>query len=192
MSGSDVRSRMISAGEELIAERGYGVTMLDVIARADAPRGSIYYHFPNGKLELALEVARKVRREVEQFVAHTAARVEDPAAFLQRLLDHHRKRLVSSGYELGCPIMGIVITGDTESAELDAALAEAFGAWISAVAAALRGKGMTAEQADQLASLLVTGVEGCIVVARARRSPEPFNALRATIPLLVAGVIARP
>jgi hypothetical protein len=43
---SDVRSRMVTAGEDLLSHRGYGVTMLDVVARADAPRGSIYYHFP--------------------------------------------------------------------------------------------------------------------------------------------------
>jgi hypothetical protein len=45
---SDVRARMVSAGEDLLGRQGYGVTMLEVVERADAPRGSIYYHFPKG------------------------------------------------------------------------------------------------------------------------------------------------
>ena len=59
---------MVAAGEDLISHRGYGITMLDVIERAEAPRGSIYYHFPNGKQELAIEVAHKVGREIDVLI----------------------------------------------------------------------------------------------------------------------------
>jgi TetR/AcrR family transcriptional repressor of lmrAB and yxaGH operons len=176
---------MVSAGEDLLSHRGYGVTLLDVIERADAPRGSIYYHFPNGKQELALEVAAKVRAEVQAFVASVARRIDDPVAFLQRMIEHHRKRLVSSGYVLGCPLMGIVITGDVESPELEAAIAAAFTAWVSSIAAALEGKGLAAAPSRQLATMTVIGVEGAIVLARAQRSGEPFAELSRTIPALV-------
>lgn len=187
---SDVRSRMVSAGEDLLSHRGYGVTLLDVIERADAPRGSIYYHFPNGKQELALEVAEKVRAEVQGYVAATARKVAEPAPFLQRMVEHHRKRLVTSGFTLGCPLMGIVITGDAESAELDAAIAAAFTAWVSAIASALEGKGLTAAQGAQLATMVVMGVEGAIVLARAQRSGDPFAELSRSIPVLLAGILA--
>lgn len=187
---TDVRSRMVAAGEDLLSQRGYGVTMLDVIERADAPRGSIYYHFPNGKQELAIEVANKVRREIEDFVAHTSEKIAEPVAFLQRLMDHHRKRLVNSGYELGCPLMGVVTSGEIETPELAEAVAAAFGTWIGSIAAALETKGFTAAQAGLLASLVVTGVEGSIVVARAKGSPQPFADFSRTIPVLVAGIAA--
>lgn len=185
---SDVRARMVAAGEDLLSQRGYGVTMLDVIQRADAPRGSIYYHFPNGKQELAIEVAHKVRCEIEEFVGRTSGKIADPVAFLQRLLDHHRKRLVNSSYELGCPLMGVVASGEMESPELEEAVAAAFGTWIGSVAAALTDKGFTTAQANQLASLFVTGVEGCIVVARANRTPQPFVDFSKLIPVLVSGI----
>jgi len=180
---------MVDAGEELLSERGYGVTMLDVIERADAPRGSIYYHFPNGKEELAIQVAVKVRHEIDEFVSRTSARIPDPAPFLQRLVENHRKRLVSSSYDLGCPLMGIVASGTVESAELNRAVSDAFGTWISAIARALTDKGFTPEQADSLASLVVTGIEGCIVVGRGKRSPAPFGELSRSIPALVAAVL---
>lgn len=185
---SDVRARMVAAGEDLLSQRGYAVTMLDVIERADAPRGSIYYHFPNGKQELAIEVAHKVRREIEEFVAHVSGKLADPVAFLQKLLDHHRKRLVNSEYALGCPMMGVVASGETETPELAEAVAAAFSTWIGSIAKALQSKGFTAAQSNQLASLVVTGVEGCIVLARAKNSPQPFADFSKTLPVLVAGI----
>ncbi len=188
---TDVRSRMVAAGEDLLSQRGYGVTMLDVIQRADAPRGSIYYHFPNGKQELAIEVAHKVRREIQEIVARASAKFDDPTAFLQRLLDNHRKRLVNSGYELGCPLMGVVASGEIDSPELEEAVAAAFGTWISCISDALQTKGFSTAHANQLASLFVSGVEGCIVVGRANTSPQPFVDFAKTLPVLVAGIAAQ-
>ena len=47
-----VRERMIEAGESLLAQRGYGITLLEVREKADTPRGSIYYHFPMARSNL--------------------------------------------------------------------------------------------------------------------------------------------
>jgi TetR/AcrR family transcriptional repressor of lmrAB and yxaGH operons len=188
---SDVRERMIIAGEDLLAQRGYAVTMLDVIERAGAPRGSIYYHFPNGKAELALEVATKLAGDIESFVAAVSARQPDPAQFLQRLIDHHRKRLAGSSFELGCPMMGLVAGGEIDSPELEAAVAQTFTTWTAAIAAALVAKGLPAAASGRLASMTVTGIEGCIVISRAKRSPQPFVDFSRWIPIMVDGVLAR-
>lgn len=189
-NGSEVKARMVSAGEDLLSHRGYGVTMLEVIERADAPRGSIYYHFPNGKSELAIEVARKVRAEIEIFVARTSAKIPETGQFLARLVEHHRKRLVNSDYVLGCPLMGVIASGEMD-AKLAVAVEEAFETWTSTIAVALGGRGFTPADAAQLASLMVAGIEGCIVLGRATRSPQPFHDFARSIPLLVAGVLAQ-
>jgi AcrR family transcriptional regulator len=182
---------MVSAGEDLISQRGYGVTMLEVIERADAPRGSIYYHFPNGKQELAFEVARKVQREIVSLIDYMSAKVADPTQFLKRLIDHHRKRLVNSDYGLGCPLMGIITSGEIESVELGEAVAATFNTWHNAIATALTSKGISPAQSVQLASITVTGIEGSIVVARAKRSPQPFQDLSRCIPVLVASALSQ-
>lgn len=187
---SDARARMVSAGEELLSARGYGVTMLDVIDRADAPRGSIYYHFPNGKPELALEVVRKVERELAEYIGHVAGKVADPLTFLQRLLDHHRKRVVGSGYELGCPLMGMIASGDVGSGELSDAIAAAFAGWMGTIRDALIDLGVPAPRAAEASSAFVAGVEGCIVVSRATRSPQPFGDFGRTLPNLIGEAVA--
>jgi TetR/AcrR family transcriptional regulator, lmrAB and yxaGH operons repressor len=63
---TDSKDRMIAAARRLFREHGYlGTALSDVITESAAPRGSIYFHFPGGKDELATEVTLQV---VGQFV----------------------------------------------------------------------------------------------------------------------------
>lgn len=47
---------------ELLREGGTGAVTLDaVLRRADAPRGSVYHHFPGGRDQLLLEAGEQAR-----------------------------------------------------------------------------------------------------------------------------------
>src|SRR5688572_6745931 len=106
---------MIDAGESLLARRGYGITMLEVMNEAGTPRGSIYYHFPGGKEELAIEVARKVGDDIEGLVAAVGAKTRSPVAFLQGLIDFQVAKLAASDFREGCPMLGVTVSVDIES-----------------------------------------------------------------------------
>src|SRR5215813_7377275 len=56
---STSRIRMIEATETLMREQGLaGAGIKQVVARSDAPIGSVYHHFPGGKTQLAAEALR--------------------------------------------------------------------------------------------------------------------------------------
>jgi TetR/AcrR family transcriptional regulator, lmrAB and yxaGH operons repressor len=181
-----VRERMIEAGESLLAQRGYGVTLLDVRERAGTPRGSIYHHFPDGKEQLAIEVARKVAEDTEQHVAALAGKKADPLAFLQGVVDYYIKRLVASDFVEGCPILGMTVSVDIDSPELRAALAQAFERYIKAISSALRTKGLSASSSGDIAATVVSAVEGAIVVCRATHRTGPLKRFRAMLPALLS------
>jgi TetR/AcrR family transcriptional regulator, lmrAB and yxaGH operons repressor len=180
-----VRERMIDAGEILLAQRGYGITLLEVMHMAGTPRGSIYYHFPNGKEELAVEVARKVGDDLVQVVARIGRKKDDPVAFLQGLVDHHTKRMVAADFGEGCPVLAITVSVDIDSPELDEAVALTFERWTEAVTLQLRAKGVAATLSADVASTIVSAIEGAMVVCRATRSAGPLKRLRAVVPSLV-------
>ena len=49
----NVRSNMVDGAVILLATQGVeGTSFKEVLAAADAPRGSVYHHFPGGKSEL--------------------------------------------------------------------------------------------------------------------------------------------
>lgn len=188
--GSDVRARMITAGQELLSGRGYSITMLEVIERAKTPRGSIYYHFPHGKEELAIAAAEKTGGELEHLVAVYARRNPEPGAFVEALVDHHTKRLVTSRFSEGCPLLGITVSSDSDSPQLAGAVDDAFGKWVTAVAVALGEKGIAQEASEQLATTIVAAIEGAIVLARASKDRTPLARVRVMLPLLVRSVIS--
>jgi TetR/AcrR family transcriptional repressor of lmrAB and yxaGH operons len=54
----DGRALLLKGARQLLAEKGYaGMELRDVAERGRAPRGSIYHHFPGGKVQLAREAA---------------------------------------------------------------------------------------------------------------------------------------
>ena len=59
----ETRERMVEAAARLLARQGYHATgVAQVLAEAGAPRGSLYFHFPAGKEQMA---AYKYPRQIE-------------------------------------------------------------------------------------------------------------------------------
>jgi TetR/AcrR family transcriptional repressor of lmrAB and yxaGH operons len=49
----DTRTKMLISAAEVMRERGAaGVTIDEVLTRSGAPRGSVYYHFPDGRNQI--------------------------------------------------------------------------------------------------------------------------------------------
>src|SRR6201987_471233 len=52
----DTRKKMLLSAAQVMRERGAaGVTIDEVLARSGAPRGSVYYHFPEGRNQILTE-----------------------------------------------------------------------------------------------------------------------------------------
>ena len=70
---SDAKVKMVTAARQLIRERGYHATALsDVVELSAAPRGSVYFHFPGGKTQLAVEAAKAYAREQADLIERAA------------------------------------------------------------------------------------------------------------------------
>src|SRR5205085_6199372 len=102
---SDSRSRMVQAAFDLFRKRGYHATAFsDVVRESGAPRGSIYFHFPGGKQELAREAIAQAGDEIEEAVAQAAARSDSPGSLIRALAEDMVQRLEGSDYKHGCSI----------------------------------------------------------------------------------------
>jgi len=178
---SDARERMVRSAAYLFRERGFsGTAFSDVIAHSGAPRGSIYHHFPDGKLQLAEEAVRYTGDFLSAGV-RSATRDDDPVAAVRGFLGWWRRVLVKSDFRAGCPIVAVTV----ESQLADAA-ADAFGRWQDALAAGLVAAGAASARAARRATLGVAAGEGATILCRARRSLEPLDDVTAELEELVA------
>jgi AcrR family transcriptional regulator len=172
--GARTRRRMVRGAAQLLRERGYtGTGFREVIDLTGAPRGSIYHHFPGGKAELAGEAVGYVGGLAREAIEGKLAE-GDPIAALRAFVELWRADFERSGYRAGCPIVAVAVESQDEAPELLDAAAQAFGQWESAFAGALRRAGVARARAQRLASLVVSAVEGAIVLSRARRDPRPL------------------
>ncbi|MBI5104492.1 MAG: TetR/AcrR family transcriptional regulator [Solirubrobacterales bacterium] len=181
---TDARERMIRSAALLFRERGVdGTSFNDVIAHSGAPRGSIYHHFEGGKAQLAAEATQWAGEVILAGLADALAEDDVPAA-IARLDEQWTRTLERSDFRAGCPIVAAAVEGDREPAARDAAAA-AFARWQDVLAGALRARGLTPERASSIAALVVAGIEGAIVLARAQRSTEPLHRVTGELGRLV-------
>jgi TetR/AcrR family transcriptional regulator, lmrAB and yxaGH operons repressor len=180
---SDAKQRMVQAARQLIRERGYHATAIsDVLERSGAPRGSVYFHFPGGKPQLAMEAAESHAHEQVQYIDRAAERADSAAGLVEVYLDLAREGMVTSDYTRGCGIAPLVTeAAQQESAEIGDVSRRGFAAMTDRLAFHFVDFGLDSGSARQLADAVVAGVEGALVTARALRSPAPFEAVRAVM-----------
>ncbi len=169
---SDTRSKMILGTNLLLAQRGLHETSFSqVLESTGAPRGSIYYHFPNGKEELvaaALDLAGSHALELLEEVDGSSAR---------EVVDHFvglwRKLLTHSGFQVGCSVVAVTVA--TDSPELLSHAGEVFRSWRVRIAELLEKGGLKRPDAERFSVALIAGMEGAVVMSRAERTIDSFE-----------------
>jgi TetR/AcrR family transcriptional regulator, lmrAB and yxaGH operons repressor len=173
---SDAKDRMIAAARRLFREHGYlGTALSDVVNESAAPRGSIYFHFPGGKEELAGEVTLLHAGDHIAHINRAAAATSTAGQLIEAFIGRIRDELTSSNYREGCAMAPIVIESTPASDQLSDATRRGFQDIIATLAARLTEKNIPASRATQLATQAWTSVEGALILSRVLRSPEPFD-----------------
>jgi TetR/AcrR family transcriptional regulator, lmrAB and yxaGH operons repressor len=170
--------RMTEAAVRLLATKSVeGAAFADVLAATDAPRGSVYHHFPSGKTELlhaALDLASERGLEIIE-----ATRGQSAAVVAGRFLGLWRELLDRSHFSAGCAVVAVTVAAN-DAKLLDHA-GTIFRAWTERLSDLLVAGGLRKAAANQLATMLVAATEGAVVLCRAQRSREPFDRVAATL-----------
>jgi TetR/AcrR family transcriptional regulator, lmrAB and yxaGH operons repressor len=180
---SDAKQRMVAAARELMREQGYHATAFsDVLQLSGAPRGSVYFHFPGGKSQLATAAADAHAQEQLELIDRVAEGAGSAAELVGRYVDLGRDGMVRSGYARGCGVAPLVTEGATEeSPEIAATCRVAFTEMIDRLSGHLEERRVPVAEAHTLAEAVIAGVEGAMVTSRALRSPAPYDALRTVL-----------
>ena len=185
---------MVQAARQLIRERGYNATAFsDVLALSGAPRGSVYFHFPGGKTQLAREAAEAHAREQVTIIDRAAGRAGSAAELVELYVDLGREGMVDSDYGRGCGVAPLVTEGAArESAEVGDTARRAFSEMTGRLAFHFVAFGVDQAAARELAHAVIAGVQGAMVTSRALQSPAPYDAVRTVLVSQAASVSPRP
>lgn len=166
---------MVRSAAYLFRERGYsGTAFRDVIAHSGAPRGSIYHHFPGGKVQLAEEAVRYAGDFLNAGI-EVAVQAGDATAAVDAFVGWWRRVLIKSGFRAGCPIVAVTVESHDDAPQLTAAAAAAFARWEDTLSTGMANAGVPDDRAARLATLVVAAVEGATIMCRARGDTRPLD-----------------
>jgi TetR/AcrR family transcriptional regulator, lmrAB and yxaGH operons repressor len=180
---SDTKQRMVAAAEQLIREHGYGATAFaDVLERSGAPRGSVYFHFPQGKQQLGVEAVEAHAHRQVGYIDDVAEQASSPVEFVQVYLDLARDGMTASGYSRGCGIAPLVIESPEDEGDLlRETTRRAFTEMTDRLTFHFVAYGVARKASRELAEALLAGLEGALITARAMRSPAVFESVRSAM-----------
>jgi TetR/AcrR family transcriptional regulator, lmrAB and yxaGH operons repressor len=165
----DPKAAMIEAATTLFRRRGYeGVGVAELIAVSGAPRGSLYFHFPGGKEQIAIEAVRKASQAVLEGIRARAAVTTSIEDYIDTACTGWAANLDASDFENGCIIALVGLEAASASPALKAEAAQAFSDWEAALSQMAIDKGLPAPWSARFARGFIGAVEGAIMLARTR------------------------
>ncbi|MGI5379682.1 TetR/AcrR family transcriptional regulator [Streptomyces sp. CA-251387] len=192
-SSAPSRDRIVAGAADLISRRGLNAASIREVAKhAEAPLGSTYHYFPDGKQQLATEAVRYAGAAVSGILRKELD--AGPVAGLRAFLALWRGIVVESDFRAGCPVLAVSVE-EPPADELPPALvaaAEAFQDWERLLVETLCAHGADPERAPGLAALIVASVEGAIAMCRAKRSMQPLDQVAQQLEELILSAVGRP
>jgi TetR/AcrR family transcriptional repressor of lmrAB and yxaGH operons len=177
--GASSREAFIQTTGRLLRRQGYAATGInEIVAISGAPKGSLYFHFPGGKEELAVAAVTHAGEQLERAIGAMLGSSEDLGEVLARLVDALAGGLEASGYADGCPIATVTLEAANSSEAVRRAATAAFDAWLLALKARLIAAGLDPQAAQRRALLVLASIEGALILARAQRELAPLWAVR--------------
>ena len=187
--GDQTRGRMIDTTARLLQAQGYhGTGLGQVLAEAKAPKGSLYFHFPGGKEELAAEALRRSAGEGREAVLAVVVAAPSPFAAIKSVCELLASRLEASDFVDGCPIATVALEAAPTSQMLHEACAEAYRTWEGVIEDRLRAEGVPAARAERIATTVLAAIEGALVLSKAARSATPLRRVGAELPALLSAL----
>ena len=182
---TDTRSRMVTSAALLLREHGVaGTSIAKVLEHSHGPRGSVGFHFPDGKTQLVSDAVRWAGGLVTRILVKARDEGTPADEVFAMICELYRRQLRETDFVAGCPV-GSVGQESYADPNLREVVGEVLGEWRRELTASLVASGHTRGAARDLADLCIASVEGAILMARIDRSSKPIDVVERRIsPLL--------
>ncbi|GAB1422391.1 transcriptional regulator YxaF [Anaerolineales bacterium] len=175
---SSAREQIIEATCQLIEVQGYHATGLNqIISESGSPKGSLYYYFPGGKEELVTEAIRHTGEALKNHIQAQLALKDDPAEAIADFMKQIALNVEKEAYQTGGPITSVAMESIATSETLRSVCNEVYQSCQAVFAEKLMMSGLPPDQAASLGVLIVSSIEGAVILCRTSQSPEPLNSV---------------
>lgn len=184
----DSRARFVETTAALLQRQGYHATGLSqVIKESGAPKGSLYFHFPGGKEELAQAALEYSSEQMHAELHRIVAEAAGPGAAIIGVTEALADQLEASGFLDGCPVATVALESASQLPALQAVCSASYARWQQLIEDTLREAEMAAPQAAAMANLVLCAVEGALLLSRVHHDTTPIRAVGQQLAGLLPG-----
>ena len=181
------RTRLVDAARRLLQQRGYhGVGTAEILALAEAPKGSMYHHFPEGKQQIAAAAVARIGEDVLAVLRAADTKREPVDALIRRLARGMAKWLKETNFRESTMLASVSACADPTLPTLQTALHDALATWRAELTTLLIRDGVSRAAAPGLSQTILAALEGALLTARIERSERVVIEVAAQLARLVA------
>ncbi|WP_256855830.1 TetR/AcrR family transcriptional regulator [Terribacillus halophilus] len=177
---------ILRTASELFQRQGFhGTGLNQIIEESGAPKGSLYYHFPNGKEEIALEAIKLMKTLVLEGAAKDLAAkdtaVEAFQYHIHNIAADFEKKQQMEGVQIGLIASETAATNEV----LRNSCQHAYADWQALYTDRLIAFGYEKEMAKDLAVTINALIEGAVILAVTNASGNPLYSVAKQLPSLL-------
>jgi TetR/AcrR family transcriptional repressor of lmrAB and yxaGH operons len=183
---TSTRDQIIQATSDLLENQGYHATGLnEIVKESGAPKGSIYYYFPDGKEGITAEAVLFAGKAVAERIRTHLSEKGDPAEAVQSFVEMIAHFVETSEFRSGGPLTIVASETATTSEKLNLTCREAYTMVREAFQAKLLESGFSQDRSANLAWMMTSATEGGIILSRTYHSGDPLRAVAKELACLV-------
>jgi TetR/AcrR family transcriptional repressor of lmrAB and yxaGH operons len=180
------RDQFIDTACDLLECQGFHATGLNqIIKESGAPKGSLYYYFPQGKDELAEAAIARAGAATAQRIEASLSASDDPAEAVSAFVAAIAHHVEATDYRSGGPLMTIAMETAATNERLNLACRAAYQRFQDAFEGKLIASGFDRERAAALATFILASIEGGIVLSRTYHSGDSLRRVAAELGVLL-------
>ncbi|MDF3001605.1 MAG: TetR family transcriptional regulator [Bacillota bacterium] len=183
---SDTRNKILLTASRLFLRQGYHATGLNqIIKESGAPKGSLYYYFPNGKEELAIEAVKLTSDFIQQKITEYLDAIDDPVESMQAFIDQIAQGIIDLKEVIPYTVSLLALETSLISEPIRESCKNAFESWENGFSAKLVKSGFDKKKADELGIIIQVMMEGALISALTKKDMTPLYHVAKYIPLLL-------
>ncbi|WP_255220328.1 TetR/AcrR family transcriptional regulator [Terribacillus saccharophilus] len=177
---------ILRTASELFQRQGYhGTGLNQIIEESGAPKGSLYYHFPNGKEQIAVEAITLMKEHVLEGAAKDLNEKDTAAEAFQyhihKIAHDFEKKHQMDGVQIGLIASETAATNEA----LRNSCQHAYTDWQALYTDRLIAFGYEKGMAKELAITINALIEGAVTLALTSASGSPLYSVAKQLPSLL-------
>ena len=184
---STAREQILQTTQSLLEKQGYhGTGLNEIVKESGAPKGSLYYYFPDGKEQITSEAILQSGTVTSERIRAGLKTSGSAAKSIHDFILLIAENVEKSGFAAGSPLTAVAMETAAKSERINLACREAYSMLQIAFKEKLLECDFGKSKAEELATFIVASIEGGIILSRTYHTADPLRLVAKQLKVLIS------